>query len=68
MRIFSYHEYSEGKPIILSVTELDIRKQWYPYWYEMMCKKYGKDVTDNQFDFDSCIEDWIVTNGAWVSK
>ncbi len=62
MRYFCYDEYPEG---IVTVSEEDIRKSYYPYWYSKMCKKYGKSKVDDNWCFSDCIDDWLVVNGGW---
>ena len=49
MRYYSYNEPvfdTDGKLIdnvVETVSEEEIRKEYFPYWYEKMCKKYGKE-------------------------
>lgn len=62
MRYYSYNELDEG---VITVSEEDIRKQYYPYWYERMCKKFGKEQVDKDYTFEDCLDDWIVVNWAW---
>ena len=61
MRYFSYRT-----SFVVTVSEDDIRKEYYPWWYEKMCKKYGKEEVDKNWSFEDCLEDWITTNYAWV--
>lgn len=67
MRYFSYNEYTEdpNENPVKTVSEEDIRRDYYPYWYERMCKKYGEEYVDAYFSFPDCLEDWIVVNWAW---
>ena len=69
MRYYCYNEYSEdpNSDTIITVSEDDIRKTYYPYWYSKMCEKYGQEVVDKEWHFEECINDWIVNNGAWES-
>jgi len=46
------------------LTEEEIRKSYYSYWYQKMCDKFGQETTDNQYTFENCLEDWIITNWA----
>ena len=62
MRKFKFSILDIGETII--VSEEEIRKDYYPYWYEKMCQKFGKDVVDEQYSFEDCLEDFIVTNWA----
>lgn len=69
MRYFSYNEPGEyPKPYgfyIKTVSEEEIRKEFYPFWYDRMCKKFGKDHVDKTYNFEDCLEDWKVVNYAW---
>ena len=68
MRYFSYNDYIT-KPgvddVVLTVSEDDICEVYWPYWYDRMCKKFGKETVDSQYTFEDCLEDWIVVNCAW---
>ena len=67
MRYYSYNEYVEDPDInsVVTVSEEDIRRDYYPWWYDKMCKKYGKNHVDATYSFEDCLEDWIVVNWAW---
>ncbi len=62
MRYFYYNEYPVG---LLKMSEQEIRETYYPFWYEKMCRKFGKEVVDAEYTFEHCLEDWIVVNWAW---
>jgi hypothetical protein len=47
------------------MSEQEIRETYYPFWYEKMCRKFGKEVVDAEYTFEHCLEDWIVVNWAW---
>jgi hypothetical protein len=71
MRYFSYSEpvgenYETDK--IVTMSEEEIRKDYYPWWYEQMCKKYGQEHVDATYSFEECLEDWVTVNWAWESK
>lgn len=65
MRYFSFHEYDGTSGWIETVSEDEIEKEYYPYWYNMMIKKYGKTIVDKTFSFEDCLEDWKITYWAW---
>ena len=67
IRYYSYNEYHEDSNAntVMTVSEEDIRRDYWPFWYERMCKKFGKEHVDNTFSFEDCIDDWIVVNWAW---
>ena len=69
MRYFSYDEPDENfNNIVVTKSEEEIRKEYYPLWYERMCKKFGKEVVDRDYSFEDCLDDWIVVNWAWEVK
>ena len=71
MRYFCYNEYTEDPSTdnyVVTKSEEDIRKEFYPYWYERMCHKFGKEHVDATYSFEDCLYDWIVVNWAWESK
>ena len=45
-----------------TLSEEDIRKEYYPYWYEKMCDKYGKEHVDATYSFEECLEDWQIVH------
>ena len=66
MRYYSYNEYVEDESnLIVTMSEEDIRRDYWPFWYGKMCKKYGKEHVDANYSFEECLEDWIVVNWAW---
>ncbi len=70
VRYFCYNEYVDDPNInsVVTVSEEDVRRDYYPYWYDKMCKKFGKEVVDRDYCFEDCLDDWIVVNWAWESK
>ena len=75
MRYYSYNEYDPDSPIaddgggyVVTLSEDDIRKNYYPYWYKKMCEKYEQSYVDQNYSFEDCLSDWIVINWAWESK
>jgi hypothetical protein len=72
MRYFSYCEYDPESPLAddtggytVTLSEQDVRKQYWPYWYGRMCEKFGKDHVDEKYNFEDCLSDWQVVNWAW---
>lgn len=75
MRYYSYNEYDPDSPIaddgggyVVTLSEDDIRRNYYPYWYKRMCEKYEQSYVDQNYSFEDCLSDWIVINWAWESK
>jgi hypothetical protein len=66
MRYFSYNEYTEDpNGLVITKSEEDVRKDYYPHWYDAMCKKFGKDHVDANYSFEDCLDDWVVVYWAW---
>lgn len=57
-----------GNDVTETLSEEDIRKEYWPYWYGKMCEKFGKEFVDKTYSFEDCLEDWIVVNWAVESK
>ena len=53
---------------VVTVSEEDIRRDYYPYWRAQMVKKFGEDIFAQQYSFEDCLDDWRVVNWAWESK
>jgi hypothetical protein len=75
MRYFSYIEYDPNSPLsdadggyIITVSEDDIKKTYWNYWYTRMCEKYEQSYVDENYTFEDCLEDWVIVNWAWKSK
>lgn len=75
MRYYSYNEYDPGSPFaddtggyVVTKSEEEIRKEYWPYWYSRMCIKFGQEQVDSNYSFEDCLDDWIVINWAWESK
>lgn len=68
MKYYSYNEYITDPLLdnhVVTVSEEDIRRDYYPYWYKRMCDKFGKEHVDTTYSFQDCIDDWVVVNWAW---
>ncbi len=68
MRYFSYNDYitdPSKDPIVVTLSEDEVIKKYYPYWYDRMCKKFGKEVVDANYTAEDCLTDWIITSWAW---
>lgn len=75
MKYYSYNEYNPDSPLadesggyVVTKSEDEIIKEYWPYWYEQMCKKYEKSYVDETFSALDCIDDWCIVNWAWESK
>ena len=75
MRYYSYNEYDPDSPLadesggyVVTLSEEDICRNYYPYWYKKMCEKFEQSYVDQNYSFEDCLSDWIVVNWAWESK
>lgn len=69
MKYYSYNELGDNdEDIVVTLSEEEIKKTYYPYWYERMCKKFGKEHVDQNYSFNECLDDWIIVNWAWEVK
>jgi hypothetical protein len=73
MRYYSYNEFSNdenGEVIgkVVTISEDNIKGDYFPYWYDKMCNKFGKQIVDENYSFEECLDDWIVVYCAWESK
>lgn len=69
MRYYSYNEYIDdpSNNIVVTKSEEEIKDEYWSYWYERMCHKFGKDVVDKDYCFEDCLDDWVIVNWAWES-
>lgn len=59
MRKFEHLEFDDTDVVItVTMTEEDLREEYYPYWYKCMCEAYGREVVDRDYTFEDCIKDW----------
>lgn len=72
MRYFSYNEYDPESPLaddtggyVVTLSEEEIRKEYWPYWYGKMCERFGKETVDRNYSFEECLDDWCVVHWAW---
>jgi len=65
MKYYSYLEPTEEGNVILTKSEQEIIDSYYDFWYDRMCKKFGKGHVDANYTKHDCIDDWVVTYWAW---
>ena len=69
MRYFSYNGLTNNSEnAIITMSEEEIRKNYYPLWLKKMYDKFGKQRVDEIYCFDDCLDEWCVENSAWESK
>lgn len=70
MKYYSFNQFNlnKNKKEIVTVSESDIIKFYYPFWTFVKNLQYGKEYVEENFTFGDCIDDWIQTYFAWESK
>jgi hypothetical protein len=64
-RKFAIHYPDEkGNDVTEILTESEIFDQYFHYWYQKMCEKYGIEGVSARYSWKDCLEDWIVVNWA----
>lgn len=53
--------------VIETLSEEEILSEYWDYWYDRMCKKFGKEHVDANYCRQDCIDDWIIVHWAWES-
>ena len=72
MKYYSYYEPKDPgngdfSAITVTLSEQEILKEYWDYWYGRMCDKFGKERVDAECSPADCIDDWIVIHWAWES-
>lgn len=66
MRYFSYYGKSDdGESHIETISENEIRRNYWPVWYAQMCDRYEQAYVDEHYCFEDCLDYWISTHRAW---
>ena len=69
MRYYSFNEQDDkGNDVVQTMSEDEIREEYYPWWKERMIKKYGEEEFNKTWSFEECLEDWIAIHWAWEVK
>ena len=54
-----------NETIYETLSEEEILKQYWDYWYGKMCDKFGKEHVDANYSPQDCIDDWTILHWAW---
>jgi len=65
MRYYSFNEFDSESGWVSTVSEEDIRRDYFPYWQKKMIDKFGENHYDTNYCFEDCLNDWIVVHWAW---
>jgi len=68
MRYYTHQTFDNIKSYIITQSEEDIRKDYYPYWYGNMCDKFGKECVDTNYTFEDCLDDYKIVTFAQEAK
>lgn len=75
MKYWSYNEYDPDSPLadetggyVVTLSEEEVLKDYWPYWYKKMCEKFGKEHVDTNYSQQDCVDDWCIVHWAWESK
>jgi len=63
-----YYSFWDGVDNLTTLSEVEIHKSYWDYWYAAMCRKFGKEKVDECYSAEDCLQDWIVVHWAWESK
>lgn len=63
MRYYSY--YHSNTCQVDTVSEDDIRRTFWPSWYNKMCEQYEQAYVDETYCFEDCLEHWVIKHRAW---
>jgi len=64
MRYFCYEEFDETGGYKVTLSEEQILKEYWDYWYSRMCDKFGKDYVDDNYDKEDCLKTWAAVHWA----
>ena len=69
MRYYTYCQPAneQGDPEYITMSENEIRKEYWPHWYQKMCDKYERSYVDENYSFEDCLDDWKIIHWAWIS-
>lgn len=64
MRYFCYKDYNNQ---IITKSEEEILKEYYPTWYKKACDDHEQSYVDEHFSLEDCLTDWVIIHNAWIS-
>lgn len=65
MRYYSFNEFDGEEGWVTTLSEEDIRRDYFPYWQKRMIDKFGEEYYNAIYSFEDCLDDWVVGNWAW---
>lgn len=68
MKLWTVHfPNDKGDDVTETLSEDQILNEYWDYWYDKMCEKFGKDIVDSNYTKQDCIDDWVIVNWAFES-
>jgi hypothetical protein len=68
MRYYTIAYPTDNGDVTETLSEEDIRRDYWPYWYGRMCEKFSKEHVDKTYSFEDCLDDWVVLHWAEEQK
>ena len=68
MRYYSFHEFDGEEGWVTTLSEEDVRRDYFPYWKKRMIDKFGEEYYNEHYSFETCLDDWVAGNWAWEVK
>ncbi len=59
-----YFTFEDAVGNLVTMSEDEVRRLWWPIWYRQMCDKYEQAYVDEYFCFQDALDDWILINRA----
>lgn len=60
-----YFCYNPAPGVVTTVSEEELRKTWWPLWYQTMCEKYEQAYVDETYCFEDSVDDWLISHKGW---
>jgi hypothetical protein len=68
MRYYSFNEFDGESGWISTVSEEDIRRDYFPYWQKRMIDKFGEEHYNANYCFEDFLNDFIAVHWCWEVK
>ena len=65
MRYYSFNEFDSESGWVSTVSEEEIRRDYFPYWQKRMIDKFGEEYYYANYSFEECLIDWVYVHHAW---
>ena len=65
MRYYTFNEFDSESEQVSTVSEEDIRRDYFPYFQKKMIDKFGQEYYNKPYSFEDCLIDWVYVHHAW---